>query len=391
MSTLFSPGTIGSMTVKNRFVRSATAECLASDDGRVTEQYLRAYRSLAKGGAGLIIPGNYYINKQGRALPRIPVIDTDEIILDLKRVVDVIHEYDAKAVAQLNHGGRQCNPKVLGMMPIGPSAIRDMVNNIKPRAMKQDEIEKTISDFGEGARRAKEAGFDGVQIHAAHGYLVNQFLSGHTNRRTDQWGGSLENRMRFLTKVYEAIRAAVGQTYPILIKINSEDYIKRGVTLSECVEVCGQLDKMGIAAFEVSGGIAERGLSTIKGDIPMDLVMRNRNLIERMFIKFLENSLRGWARFEEGYFVSNAAKVKQNVKAPVIAVGGMRRRAMMEHVLSSGQADFVSMCRPFIRQPNLVNQMQKGNGDIISCTSCNRCSLEIVAHYNPLRCYASNS
>jgi 2,4-dienoyl-CoA reductase-like NADH-dependent reductase (Old Yellow Enzyme family) len=391
MSALFSPGTIGSMKVKNRVVRSATVECLASDDGAITDQYLRAYRILAKGGVGLVIPGNYYVSAQGRAIPRVPLLDKDEIIPDLKRVVDVAHEYDVRMVAQLNHGGRQCNPKVLGGTPLAPSPVRDMVNNIKPRGMTEGEIEDTIAAFGKAARRAKEAGFDGVQIHAAHGYLVNEFLSGHTNRRTDQWGGSLENRMRFLVETYKTVRKQVGPDYPILVKINSEDYIKRGVTVSECVATCRKLDEMGIAAIEVSGGIAERGLSTIKGDVPIDLLMRNRNVAERLLVRFMEKSLRKWARFEEGYFVSNAAEVKKHVKAPVIAVGGMRRRAMMEHVLKSGQADFISMSRPFIRQPNLVSMMQKGNGDVISCTSCNRCSLEIVAHYNPLRCYAADA
>ena len=391
MSALFTSGAIGPMQLKNRFVRSATAECLAADAGGITEQYLRAYRNLAKGGVGLIIPGNFYINQQGRALPRIPVIDNDEVILDLKKVVDLAHEYDAKIVAQLNHGGRQCNPKILGMTPVGPSAVRDFLNNIKPRVMTENEIRQTIADFCEGARRAKEAGFDGVQIHAAHGYLVNQFLSAHTNRRTDQWGGSLDNRMRFLVEIYKKIRSAVGPDYPILIKINSDDYIKRGVTLDECVSVCRKLDELGIDAIEVSGGIAERGLSTIKGDIPMDLVMRNRNPLERVLIKLMEKSLRQWAHFEEGFFLPQAAEVKKHVRAKVIAVGGMRRRAMMENVINSGQADFISMCRPFIRQPNLVNQMQKGNGDIISCTSCNRCSLEIVAHYNPMRCYSADA
>jgi 2,4-dienoyl-CoA reductase-like NADH-dependent reductase (Old Yellow Enzyme family) len=391
MSALFTLGVIGPMKMKNRFVRSATAESLASDDGKIGEQYLRAYRNLAKGGVGLIIPGNYYVNRQGRALPRVPAIDSDEIIPDLKKVVDSAHEYDARIVAQLNHGGRQCDPKTLGMTPAAPSAVRDLVNNVKPRAMTHGEIEDTVAAFGEAARRAKEAGFDGVQIHAAHGYLVNEFLSGHTNRRTDQWGGSLEKRMRFLIEVFKVIRSTVGPDYPILTKINSEDYIKRGVTLSECVAVCRKLDEMGIAAIEVSGGIAERGLSTIKGDIPMDLVMGNRNVVERLLVKFMEKSLRRWARFEEGYFLANAAEVKRNVKAPVIAVGGFRRRAMMEHALNSGQADFISMCRPFIRQPNLVNQMQKGDGDIISCTSCNRCSLEMLVYHNPMRCYAADA
>jgi len=354
----------------------------------VTAHYLRAYRNLAKGGVGLIIPGNYYVNVQGRAIPRIPVIDRDEVIDDLKKVVDAVHEYDVKIVAQLNHGGRQCDPKILGETPLAPSAVRDNLNMIKPRAMMNREIEDTVADFGKGARRMKKAGFDGVQIHAAHGYLVNEFLSGHTNRRTDQWGGSLENRMRFLVEIFKSIRLHVGPDYPILVKINCEDYIKRGVTLSECVSVCRKLDEMGIAAIEVSGGIAERGLSTIKGEIPMDLVMRNRNAIERLLVKLMEKSLRKWARFEEGYFTPQAAEVKKHVKAPVIAVGGIRRRAMMEHVLESGQADFISLCRPFIRQPNLVNQMQAGDGDTITCRNCNRCSLEIVVHHSPMRCYA---
>jgi len=391
MSVLFSPGEIGSMQLKNRIVRSATAECLASDDCRVTDRYLRAYTRLAKGGVGLIITGNYYVSAMGRSLPLMIVTDKDEIVDDLRKIADVVHEHDAKIVGQLNHGGRQCDPEVIGATPVAPSPVREKLTRVKPRRMTETEIQEAIADFGESARRVKEAGFDGVQIHGAHGYLVNQFLSGYTNRRSDQWGGSLENRMRFLVEVYNSMRSAVGPDFPVLIKINSEDFIKRGVTLDECVAVCKKLDSLGIDAIEISGGILEKGLIYVKGDVPMDLVGRNRNFIERAVMRLMEKSMREDARFEDAYFLSQAAEVKKAVKAPIITVGGMRRRDVMEEAVSSGKTDFVSLCRPFIRQPNLVNRMQKSDGDPISCTNCNRCSIEIAVHYNPLKCYCADA
>ncbi len=392
MTELFSPGTIGTMQLKNRFVRSATVECLATDDGRISDRYLRLYAQLARGGVGLIVPGNYYVHPMGRTVPRTMVLDKDEIIDDLARLTQTVHEHDAKIVAQLNHGGRQCDPKVLGAQPMGPSPVRDILSMVKPREMSKQEIKETIAAFGDAARRAKEGGFDGVQIHAAHGYLVNQFLSGHTNRRSDEWGGSLDKRMRFLIEVFELIRSTVGADFPVLIKINSEDSIANGVTLDECITVCRKLDEIGIDAIEVSGGIAEKGLMTIRGDIPRDLAMRNRNFFERILMRlFIEKRIREDARFTEAYFLPQAAAVKKNVKAPVIAVGGMRHRGVMEQALRSGQADFISLSRPFIRQPNLVNQLKEKEGDPIMCTNCNRCTFEVVVHYNPLKCYSADT
>ncbi len=387
MSMLFEPGRIGNMELKNRFVRSATVECLCTEEGGVTDAYLSAYERLAKGGVALILPGNYYVNQLGHAYPKQTVVDRDEVIDDLRKVVSVVHEHGAKIVAQLNHGGRQSDPKLIGTKPIGPSPVRDKMSFVKPRQMTEEEIEKTINDFGEGARRVKEAGFDGVQIHAAHGYLINQFLSAYTNRRKDQWGGSIENRMRFLVEVFQAMRSRVGPEYPILIKINAEDFAKTGVHPEECVVHCKKLDELGIAAIEVSGGIAEKGLVTIKGDIPMDLLLEGRGFVERMVVRIMEGSMKKSAIFEEAYFLSYAATVKENVKAPVLAVGGMRTRKRMEEVLESGQADFISLCRPFIRQPNLVKLLEREEGDPISCTSCNRCSMEILFHTKPMRCY----
>lgn len=387
MSSLFQSGSIGSMKLKNRFVRSATAEFLATKEGRVTDKYRKAYERLAKGGVGLIISGNFYVNETGRAYPNNIMIDKEEQINELKTVTDLVHKHGSKIVAQINHAGRQCDPKYYKSKPIAPSSIRDMLSLVKPKEMTVDEIEITIDAFTDAAKRIKEAGFDGIQIHAAHGYLINQFLSGHTNRRKDQWGGLLENRMRFLLEIFKRIRSEVGPDYPILIKINANDFIKRGVNLEEAIAVCKKLDSEGIDAIEVSGGIAERGLVTIRGDIPKDLIVKKLNVAERFLIYFMENTLRKWAHFEEGYFMSYATEIKKNVKVPVILVGGMRKRGTMEKIIENGNADFISLCRPFIRQPNLVNQMKKKEENIITCVSCNRCTIEMIMHHKPMKCY----
>jgi 2,4-dienoyl-CoA reductase-like NADH-dependent reductase (Old Yellow Enzyme family) len=390
MSVLFTPGTIGSMTLKNRFVRSATRELLVADNGRLTKPYMDLYSRLARGGVGLIIPGGYYVRGDGLQAHGCIVADNDEEIADLQTLVEVVHKHGAKIVAQLNHCGRQADPKVIGRTPLGPSPVRDKRSRVKPRRMKQREIQEIIVAFGDAARRVKDAGFDGVQIHAAHGYLVNQFLSAYTNRRKDQWGGSLENRMRFLVEIYKRVRSVTGTDYPILVKINGEDYVKKGVTIDQTKRVCSKLDELGINAIEVSGGIGEVGLMTIRGDIPGDLLMRNRSFLERVILGLKETSVRKSVGFKEAYFLPQAAAIKRTVKCPVIALGGIRARSTMEGCLESGQADFISMCRPFIRQPNLVNQMEKGVPDPISCTNCNRCTFEVLVHQNPLRCYHSD-
>jgi len=385
MSGLFEPGTIGSMRLKNRIVRSATEEMHAAGDGRITDEYIRFYTRLARGGVGLIVTGNYGVSVLGRGSPRTVLVDSDEMIGGLGKLVEAVHESGARIVAQLNHVGRQRHPDMEDdETPVAPSPVKVRYTGVKPRAMTDAEIEDAIESFGRAARRAREAGFDGVQMHGAHGYLINQFLSGHTNRRTDRWGGSLENRRRFLLAVYEAIRGAVGPDYPVLIKINARDPVPRGVTLDEAIGTCRILDGLGIDAIEVSDGIDE----LIKGGIPTDVIMRGRNLFQRIMMRFLiETMVKRRARMVEGYHLSETAAVRQNVKAPVIAVGGIRRRAMMESVLAGGQADYVALSRPFIRQPNLVNQMEKSDGDPISCISCNRCALEMIVHLKPLRCY----
>lgn len=231
MSILFTPIHIGPIELRNRFVRSATNECLASEDNRLTEEYYNVYERLAKSGVGLIITGNYYVNSIGRAADKVLVIESDDVIDDLRKLTSIVHGYGAKIFGSITHSGRQCDPKLIGKQPISPSGVRDILNGIKPRAMSVQEIEETIWAFGRAAGRMKESGFDGVQINGAHGYLMSQFLSSYTNRRRDKWGGTLENRMRFVTQVYKEIRNEVGNNYQVIVKINSEDQIREVLPL----------------------------------------------------------------------------------------------------------------------------------------------------------------
>jgi len=364
---------------------------LVSEDNRLTDQYLKVHRRLSKGGVGLIIPGNFFVSKLGVAVARNLVIDNDKVIDDLKELTDIVHENDTLIVAQLNHGGRQCDPAVIGQAPLSPSSVKDGLTGIRPRKIKIEEIEEIIKAFAEAALRTKQAGFDGVQLNAAHGYLINQFLSARTNRRKDDWGGSLENRMRFLLEIYQAMRNLVGKDFPILVKINSQDNIKNGVTLSESIALSKKLDEIGIDAIEISGGIKETGFTTTKGDIPEDLLLNNLNMLNGFLFKFVKGKLEKAAQFQEGYHLAQTTAIKKSVNVPIILVGGLRKRVMMENVIEQGNADLVSMSRPFIRQPNLVNQFLKHpDSECITCVNCNRCTVEITINNKPLRCYYSS-
>ncbi len=208
MSVLFSPVKLGNLEVRNRFVHSATTESMAGENGEVTEALIKRYANLAGGGVGLIIPGAMHVQPSGRHFKLATGIHDDDMIPGLREMVEAVHAGGAKIVFQLNHAGRQTTRETIGQKPVGPSSYkRDPINFVKPREMSEDEVRETIRCFGRAAGRAAAAGADGVQIHAAHGYLVNQFISPFFNVRKDRWGGSDENRFRFLAEVYAEVRA----------------------------------------------------------------------------------------------------------------------------------------------------------------------------------------
>ena len=349
MSILFEPVKIGSMTLKNRFVRSATAERAVDEKGFVTDDMLNLYCRLAEGGVGMLITGHAYIHPTGRAGLTQTAIHTDEYIPRLTELANATHAAaeDCKAIVQISHGGRQVAPDSVSE-PIAPSAVTDSDTGITPRAMTEAEIEECIDAFAQAARRAKEAGFDGVQLHSAHGFLISEFNSPYTNRRTDKWGGNRENRMRFLMEVYHRVRQTVGEDYPVLVKLNAADYLPEdGLTIAESVEIAKALSNAGIDAIEPSGGMYE---ST-----------ENQSFSRKL--RSID---------EEAYFSSNVAKIKKAVDVPVILVGGLLSASVMKDVIQKDIADLVSMSRPFIRELDLPNKIKAGKtkADCISCNGC---------------------
>jgi len=359
MSILFQPVKIGNMTVKNRFVRSATAERAVDERGFVTDEMFDVYRQLAEGGVGLLITGHAYVHEGGRASLTQAAIHKDEYIPRLTELVDATHSVaeECKIVIQITHGGRQVSTDSV-IDPIAPSAVTDNDTGITPREMTEAEIEVCIDAFAQAARRAKEAGFDGVQLHSAHGFLISEFNSPYTNRRTDKWGGSLENRMRFLLEVYRRVRGAVGREYPIMVKLNTADYVEEGgLAIEESVQIAKTLSDAGIDAIETSGGMYE----SIEGQG----AARKVQSID-----------------EEAYFAPNATKIKQVVNVPVILVGGLLSTSVMEEVIQEGVADFVSLSRPLIREPDLPNKIKSGK-EKADCISCNGC---FSPRLRPVRC-----
>jgi len=390
MSILFESMKIGSLEIKNRFVNSATYECMAEDSGEATEEMVKRYRNLAKGGIGLIIPGYLYVHPWGRAVNGQAGIHGDDMIPGLKKVVDAVHEEGAKIAFQLVHAGRQTTKAVIGRAPIGPSSVgRDPTNFVKPREMGEEDIQAVIQAFSKAAGRAADAGADAVQIHAAHGYLINQFISPFFNQRTDDWGGSDESRYRFLKEVLSEMKKAVPETMPILIKLNTNDFTsKEGVTPSLAAKYAEWLKADGIDGVEVScGTVAYFIMNMARGDVPVKEVVRSLPWWKKPYGKLAFNSMVGKFDLEQGYNLEAAKTIKPVLgDIPLMLVGGLRRKEQMEEVLEKNHADFISMCRPFIREPYLVKKIKEGKADTAACESCNKC-LAAVLNSLPVRCY----
>ncbi|MEJ2757819.1 MAG: NADH:flavin oxidoreductase [Anaerolineales bacterium] len=347
MDPLFTPFTFGSLTVPNRLVRSATAERMAEPDGAIPQKTLDFYRRLTQGGVGLIITGHMYVHPTGKAHPEMTGVYDDHLLEGLSQLAEVIHREGGLVAVQINHAGLKADLETVEE-PLAPSAVEDeRLSSRTPRALTVDEIEELIGAFGQAARRVQEAGFDAVQIHAAHGYLISQFLSPAANQRTDEWGGSLENRMRFFRQVADAVRAQVGADYPVFTKLGVRDGFDDGLTLDDGAQVAASLKDMGLDAVELSGGFG---------------------MITQV------NSWIGVRRPErEAYFLSLAKAAREVTDLPLMLVGGFRSRPVMERVLADGDADFISMCRPLINNPDFPNKLRSGEMQVSDCISANNC------------------
>jgi 2,4-dienoyl-CoA reductase-like NADH-dependent reductase (Old Yellow Enzyme family) len=329
---VFSPGQIGTMTVKNRLVRSATM-IAAAQGGQPTEEYIEIYRRLARGGVAVIITGFMIPTRADARYARQIFVYDDKYIPGLKRFAEAIHETqsDCRLVAQIGHSGET----------VSPSGIKwPFPWKRKGRALTTDEVDAIVADFGDAIWRVKTAGFDGVELHGAHAYLLSSFLSPLTNQRTDRYGGSLEKRVYIIQAIMDRARERVGPDFPILIKLNSDDNAARGIQPENFSALANEILKTGVAAIDVSGN------DCLKEDI--------------------EDTA------DEAYFFPGAKTLE--FKAPIILTGGNRSVDYMEKILHSSEIDFFGMARPLIREPDLPNRWLAGNGDqSAACISCNDC------------------
>jgi 2,4-dienoyl-CoA reductase-like NADH-dependent reductase (Old Yellow Enzyme family) len=364
MSILFAPMKIKNMELRNRFVRSATCDGCADTNGHVTDRQVKLFTELAQGGVGLIVVGITFVHKSGQILEVQNSIASDDCIAGFKRLTTVVQDRGAKIALQLFHAGRNRVEILRGknIQAIAPSFIEnDPYFPKKYRSMTEDEIWDVINAFGDGAKRAREAGFDAVQLHAAHGFLPSQFLSPYTNHRTDGWGGPLTNRLRFHREIYRNMRSKVGDDYPVLIKIGVQDGFPGGFEFSEGKIAAQLAAEWGFDSLEISQGL--RSSSYEGTEFRTEI-----NSLDR-----------------EAYFRTWCGEVKKNVEVPVALVGGLKTFELMEEIVQNKEADFISLSRPLINNPRIINEWESGSRRRAGCISCNKC-LEALRDGEGLSC-----
>lgn len=356
---LLSPGRIGRMEIRNRVAMSPMGTNYASDTGGVTERMIRHYAERARGGTGLVIVENTTVQyPQGRGAPAHNRIDRDEFIPGLNRLAEAIQCYGARAAIQINHVGALTSPQLCGGTPVGPSDVPVAPGRATPRPLTVDEIREIVDCFAAAAVRAVRAGFDGIEIHGAHGYLISQFLSAYTNHRTDEYGGGLEGRARFALEVIAAVRQAVGRGFPLWMRINGDDFVEGGNTQEEYKALAKMLVDAGLDALHVSAAFPAA----------------HHKQIEPM-------------RFPQGWKLYLAEGIHQVVSVPVLATSAIREPAFADDAIATGKIDFAAIGRGLLADPEWVNKARAGEAHRIRrCISCNVCSKSRSVDGIPIRC-----
>ncbi len=390
MPVVFTPHKIGKLEVKNRFVHSATQEAMSKQSGEVTDQMIKRYVNLAKGGVGLVIPGLMFIHSRGRAVKYQTGIHSDKMISGLRKLVAAVHENGSKIAFQLAHGGRQSPKKLIGASPLAPSSKgRDPVSLNKPKQMDDAEIHDVIAAFAEAANRAVEVGVDAIQLHAAHGFLINEFLSPFFNDREDKWGGSDQRRFQFLKEIVLEIKQGLPDELPLLVKLNVNDHTpKKGITPELAKKYVEWLVDLQIDGVELSGG-TDYSLHLVRGEIPIKELIHGLPKWMRFLAKLQFKKMVPLCKFKEAYHLQAAKLIKPVMgEAAMLLVGGLKRLSLFEELIEKSYTDFISMSRALIREPFLVKDFKEGKAEEASCISCNKC---FAAMFNdiPINCYAN--
>lgn len=348
MKDLFDEIKIGNLSIKNRFARSATWENM-TDDGKMNQKLYDLYEELAKGEVGLIITGYANIVEEEQPNPGMFGIYNDSFIEGYKKLCDKVHEYNSKIILQVAYGGTKTKYNVGERKIFAPSNIPELSTGTIGTPMTKEDIDCIVTAFGQSARRAKESGFDGIEIHGAHTYLINQFLSPYYNQRTDEYGGSLENRMRFLVEIYTAMRNETGLDYPILLKLTATDFFDGGLTFEETRKIARKMEKLGIDAIEISGNIHGRGESLI------------------------DHEFEGYKIQKEAYFGEFAEVIAGEIKIPVVTVGGIKTYEAADKFLKSSNVSMFGLSRPLLTEPHLIKRWKEGERKKVKCVRCSKC------------------
>ncbi len=345
MTELFTPAKIGNCEIPNRLIVPAMVMNLCTEDGMITERYIRYIEEKAKGGWGMIITEDYAVNENAKGYQFIPGLYRDDQIEGNKKLTETVHQYDTKLFCQMYHPGRQSKHAVNGnVQPIAPSAIKDPFCMDLPREITIEEIHQIVRDFGAAARRAKEAGFDGIEIHAAHGYLISEFLSPFTNKRVDEYGGCFDNRTRILDEIYAEIRENVGTDFPVQVRISANEYLLGGRTEADTYELVRHLDELGVDAIHVSNGMYASPVI--------------RQIIAPMYT-------------EHAFNMDVAEQIKKLVSCPVIVTNRINDPKMADTILKMGKADFIGMGRGSLADPYLPQKAKNGQfSNIRYCIGC---------------------
>jgi 2,4-dienoyl-CoA reductase-like NADH-dependent reductase (Old Yellow Enzyme family) len=394
--SLFSPIQINRLELPNRIVKSAMAEGQSDESGRPLPGLSRLYERWSAGGVGLAITGMAHVLPGYSYTGREIGLYDDSLIEPLRAVTSAAHRHPGKIFAQLCHAPPQLpRARARRLGAVAPSAGFNRTNLLFDRAIRDRQLVELARAFGRAARRAREAGFDGVQLHAAHGYLLSRMLSPRHNRRTDRWGGDFERRLTFLLACVREARSAVGNDFPLVVKLNAHDGEPGGLALETAVAIAQRLEAEGVDAIEVSAGTGDVGLGFYpnKGGVPIE---SGREFLRRQFPSLrpllpfsrplIERLTRRAAFESEAYFLPLAARVAEAVTIPVICVGGVRSRSVAERVLATTRVQMVSLARPLVREPALPRRWLRGDVDRASCESCNECFVH-VGLGEPLRCH----
>lgn len=349
MKSMFDQVKVGGLELRNRLIRSATFEYAADADGRYTETFARIYGDLARGGAGAIITGMVGVDTQSRLTDSMVKAYDPAFVPGLRKLADLVHGLGAKLIVQLAHCGvkvTQLDDPNVANQPLGPSAVE--VPPAKPaRAMSQEEIKALADSFAMAALKCKEAGADAVQLHCAHGYLLSQFLSPFFNRRGDEYGGDIMGRGRAALEVYEAVRLAVGDDYPVWAKVNCKDFTEVGTGTEEYFRFSAELAARGLNAIELSAGLGMDAKSTSAQKVASEA--------------------------DEGVLAKEALALADQLDIDVVSVCGYRSPDVIESWLNRGRLAGISLCRPLITEPDLISRWQAGDRRKSRCISCNKC------------------